>query len=692
MKKFLAISFVFLSFAFGVFSQNSAGTANKNTALRCLKFAESCLAGKDWENAIKQADLGISYDDSISDLFYVKAGAEINAGKTRAEVLKIIQAAFDKNNWVGYSKAGARILLADLLSDTGKYAQSLNVLDSESFIYSADAEFIRIKNYYRMKTSDSIANARLKLNSVRRIYPDDERFPYIFFLFESMFVNKSYLEDVDYEIPEIVKDIASSYIIKLPDYSSKNYVVELLAASFAEKSERERLLRAIDAKKTSESPLLAYLGLQNGIYSEKQAFEMFFGSLGNSISLEMLESFVKAIKDDGVKQNIAEKLANFNGSIFIDTNDDLQNELAVEYELGRPSYIKYDKDNDGVTDLYSSFDFGVPLFVYFNAKNTEIFYDTYPKVSRVVFNNDNFTFNFFEDSLLLSPFELVKDEIFSKLNLEFYIPLIDESEKLPTPRELVLLSSSVELPTKERENAKVVYTTYEGKLVFANFIQGEHKYATCDFTTGVPFIRYVDYDNDGYYETSEIYDYAPSSMPADTMVTDIFTSAANSSNLYLRKVQIDRNGNTNYEFTEEYLEDGGKVTIWDSDDNGIWDCQYIKYPKKDGEDQIEETIYFDSNGLKKLSLTVIDKIPVKMIYDNQEVMIYAGESENIYWIEEKGSGELEIKVINNISDKLEQGTLSVIQVEGQRISVIKVDNCYYLRILPQSEVTEEVSK
>ena len=51
-----------------------------------------------------------------------------------------------------------------------------------SFIYSADAEFIRIKNYYRIGTEDSIEQARLKINAARRIYPNDVRFPNIFFL------------------------------------------------------------------------------------------------------------------------------------------------------------------------------------------------------------------------------------------------------------------------------------------------------------------------------------------------------------------------------------------------------------------------------------------------------------------------------------------------------------------------------
>ena len=119
---------LFLFFLFGFFTeflsaQNSATSANRNTAIRCYKLAESCMVGKDWQNALNQAELGLSYDDSISDLIYIKATAKINLGHSRNEVIKIIKEAFEKNNWISYSQTGARILYADLLSDSGYYIE-----------------------------------------------------------------------------------------------------------------------------------------------------------------------------------------------------------------------------------------------------------------------------------------------------------------------------------------------------------------------------------------------------------------------------------------------------------------------------------------------------------------------------------------------------------------------------------------
>ena len=120
MKKFFIIACIMIAGGFA-FAQKSLGAANRNTAVRCLKLAENCLMGNDNNGALRQAELGLSYDDSISDLIYIKAAALSRKGELKANVITVIKEAFDKDNWVGYNKTGARLLYADLLSDTGDY-------------------------------------------------------------------------------------------------------------------------------------------------------------------------------------------------------------------------------------------------------------------------------------------------------------------------------------------------------------------------------------------------------------------------------------------------------------------------------------------------------------------------------------------------------------------------------------------
>ncbi len=688
MKKLALIILFSVGITFAAFSQNSAGAANNNTALRCLKLAESCLVAGDWQNALNQAELGLSYDDSISDLYYIKAAAQLNLGGTKADALRLISSAFERASWAGYTKNGARLFLADLLSDTGLYEESLSALDSEPYIYSADAEFIRIKNYYRMGTEESLANARQRLNSDRRVYPSDQRFPEIFFMFESLFMSEAERDGLKYQLPQIVTTIADSYIAKLPDYSDRNQELELMAVSFARGEDKVRLVKAIDAKNKNLSELLAIAALRAGIYTETEAFDMFFGAAGGHLSLDTLETFIALLTEPEVIERAAKTLAEFTGTLYIDENMDLQYEFIVEYENGRPMYVKYDGNNDGETELYSSCDFGAPIFVYFNSSRIQFFYDTFPRISKVSYSDQKLTFNFLHDDFVFSPFDFMTDTVFARTGAEFYIPYISKDVAIPLPQELIEKASSFELPITERDDAKIVYTLSGGNLVFAEFYEGSNRYAYCDFTKGTTIARFVDYDNDGKFETTELYaeiPYAQDGLRSDEnsrIVSSVFNFIDGRNDIYLRKIQIDSNANTFSEFSEEYLEYGGKVTVWDNDDNGLPDCQYIRYPKKEGESLLEESLYFDSNGLQILSLTLADGIPVKMNAEGSEVMVYAGQSENLYWIDQKGDADEESAVLDFVKHDLEQGRIDIFDYEEERISVIKVGSSYYCRKVP----------
>ena len=688
MKKFVISLFLSAGILFTSAAQNSASGANKNTALRCLKLAESCLVGNDWQNALNQAELGLSYDNSISDLYYIKAAASLNLGGTKADALRLLSSAFERASWAGYTKNGARLFVADLLSDTGLYEESLEALDSDPYIYSADAEFIRIKNYYRMGTEDSLSRARQRLNSIRRVYPSDQRFPEIFFLFESLFMNEAERDGIKYTVPEIVSTIADSYITKLPDYSNRNQELELMAVSFARGEDKYRLIKAIDAKNKSLSELLAIAALRAGIYTDSEALDMFFGAANSELSLDLLETFIALLTDSETIDRAAKLLADFTGTLYIDDNMDLQYEFTVQYEKGRPLYIKYDGNNDGELELYSTSDFGAPVTVDINSNRIRFFYDTFPRISKVAYTDTNLVFNFLHDDFVFSPFDFTVDNVFERIGADFYVPYISRETAIPLPQELIEKASSFELPITERDNARIVYTLSGGKIVFAEFYEDDKRYAYSDFTNETTINRFVDYDNDGTYETVEIYSeipYAQEGLRSDEnsrIISSVFNFIDGQHDIYLRKIQIDHNANTFSEFTEEYLEYGGKITVWDNDDNGIPDCQYIRYPQKEGESLIEDTIYFDSKGLQYLTLTLADGLPVKMNVSGKEVMVYAGEADGLYWIDQRGTADEEAAVLKYVKKELEQGAVDILNFGEKRISVIKVGSSYYCRNVP----------
>ena len=721
MKKFVNIICIFslcctLSFA------KEADVANRNTALRCLKLAENCLLAGDYDNAYNQAVLGLSYDENISDLIYIKANAEMAKNEKKANVIKDIEKAFEINEWVSYSVNGARLLYADLLSDVGLYDKSMKVLDEKPFILTADAEFIRIKNLYRMGTSSSINDARLKVNTSRRIYKDDNRFPALFFMFELKYMQDAFINQEDYEIPTIVKTIADSYIVDLPDYSGENSLIELMALFFADKSteekidEQTRLVKAVAAKEMKLNPLIAIAGLNVGLYSQQEAFDMFFNLSSNNLELSLLESFSLMLTEDEVQKQFVEKLNNYEGIIILDIDNDLQPEVYISYKTGRPDEIKYDKNNDGIVDVFASCDFGLPSKIYFYNNNTTITYKSFPSVSRITFEDKDYSFIFIDNDLELTPFTLVENEIFSLKGLKFFVPKIEKNFTIPNSNVLINKAVELELKTKERNDSRVVYELLNGKPVYADFYNGNEKYAYCVFTKDFPLIRKVDYDGDGHFETEETYNVlkeneTPLTKEENEFVTSVFHPLSIRQDIYLSMVRIDRNANTFYEFTEQYIGPDGKITSWDNNDDGIIDSQFIRYPMEKNaidenidnivvpkkESLKEDSIFFDKNGEPYISINFIDKVPVKMNLQNQEVIISSGEGKNFYWIEDtdddiKERMEIEKYIVEEESKNLSNGLMKIVDMRGVRASVIMVNDNIFCKIIPETLIENNENK
>ena len=711
MKKSI-FAVIFSVFLFSLSAQNSYQVANKNTAVRCLKLAENCLMSRDWNNALKQAELGLSYDDSISDLIYVKAAALMNMNSKKADVLSQINKAFELDNWVNNKKNGARILYADLLSDTGKYEDSMNLLDSQPFIFSADAEFIRIKNMYRMGTSQSIENARLKLNSAIRIYPSDSRFANLFFMFEMALLQNYAILGINYEIPDIVKTVANYYISKLPDYDGKNLELELLASFFASSDMQNRLVRAIDSKEQTVHPLLAVAGLQVGLYSEKRAVELFFETVENTFCLSDLEFLTLHLRDSEVSDFLMEKLLNYDGFVYVDCDFDLQNEVVIEYKTGRPLNINCDFDNDGNQDFYAKCDFGSPEIVQLQGENISVYYQEYPFVSKIILHDNSKTdevqqnkltvLNYFGKEFSFAPVELKENDVFGMLGLDFYVPVFTNTQfSLPDFDSLYKNAISVEYPVKERENAKVVYTVFQGELISAVFLQNEKNYAFCNFSN-IPFGRAVDFDDDGVYETLEQYDLILENPDASSLYEPEFLTSIFGENflhqminenkkIYLQKISIDRNSNHFYEYAEEYLSDNGKISFWDNNDDGIIDSKHTRFPQKNGESLQEESVFYDKDGKMIVSIIFVDKTPIKMFESDKEVLINAGENKNFYWIEDVQPLQVENQILDSFKN-MKQGAVEIFESEGAQFSIIKVEEDYFCKLLPESELEKDESE
>lgn len=692
--KFLFVCFILMnvSLAFVAAQNKNAAAANRKTAERCLSLSESYMLNNDWQNALNQAELGLSYDESISDLFYVKAAAQSNLDYKKAQVIETIKESFAKDNWINYTKNSARILYADLLCATGLYDQSLAILDMEPLLYSADSEFIRIKNYYRMGTSASIAQARARLNSSRKIYPKDVRFPNLFFLFEMAFMNYAERSGSPYEIPELVQTIADSYIAKLPDYSSADIESEIIALLFCQGEQQKRLLKAV-GEKNQNHPLFAYAGLKAGIISEEKAYNLFWESSNNVYDLSLLESFGMLLKDQALIENFGDHLKSLDGTVYIDDDLDLLNELTVTYERGRAKTILYDKNSDGIDELYAVCDFGAPVSLSLEGGKLDLLYESFPSVARITDNSDGNIYHFLSFDFNYNPFEMTVDTLFSRFKVDFYIPLIDSEIEAPDKYLLAKNASSLEIATPERPGARVSYTVFEGRPVFAVFMSGGIRYAYATIEPGCPFVRYADFDGDGNYETAETYDIDNENKytaPADIqIIKNVFGENTFSEKLYLKKIEIDRNGDTLIEFSEQYLGNNGKISSWDTDGDGILDYEFIRYPDSPDGKLVEETILYSKLGEEFISLQNENGIPLTLKYQGQLIDVLAGEKESFFWVGEKGTLAQEEKIFDFVKDGITEGAVQLVKFDDQlRLSVIKIGSAYFCKKLAPSEILE----
>jgi len=697
MKKVFFVLIFSVSAALSFAQTTSLKTASRRTAERCLKLSENYLLSGEVESALSQVELGLSYDDSISDLFYIKAVCQKNLGKAVKDVLEFSELAKEKNNWIGYNEKGNRILLADLLSDTGRLEEALDELDRAPFVFSADAEAIRIKTYYRAGTDESVKKARDKINIARRIYKGDLRFISLFYNFE---LQRAINGGIDY-IPEvIVLQTADVLSQELKNY--KNVPVDIESASlfFMEGEKQLRAVKAFDAEGKANN-IFPITALKAGYWNEEKALEEFFKFADESIPLEVLKYFSSCISEnEECKNQFYEHLNAYNGLLYADINNDLQWELKIQYKRGRPQYVHFDAENDGIEDLYASMDFGVLLSANIVPLNVEMFWSDYPYLGRAVLNREGnyIVFDFSKKSAIYSPleFETPFDSFYPESGDTFYIPFVKNSWNNVDNLDYLAKATFIKLASPERENAFVTYSMLDGTVVSAVFSENETVYATAEFEAGLPLSRLSDYDHDGLFETREEF----------TMFTDenkeLFSESDKfpvknafpffdySDSVYLSSVLIDSNNDNIPEYREYFREKGGKTSVWIKQ-NGQSES-FIVYPRNEGEPLIEESLFVVGLQQDTVSVLTRDGVPSSVKINDIAYKVVSGELENFFWFETEGEGSSEVYIAQKLLNE-ENGFVVPVQKGDSFYTAIKVGGKTFARKieLSEKEETEKVS-
>ena len=691
----MVCAMVFAVYA-GAQRQDGTGQASRRTALRCLGSASSYASRQNWAAAISQAELGLSYDDSISDLWYIRAVAENGNGAAKALVQSLVKRALDGGNWVDYNRDNARILYADMLAETTRYAEVFSVLDAAPFIYSSDAEYIRAKAYYRQGDAQSVARARTKIAGARRMYPSDTRFPLLFFK----------CENPASEEPAVLQ-LSSYFISQIAQYAEaapdKDAELEMYAARYATGSTREKLLQSFKARGLSH-PLYAESALVAGLLTEKEAFEYMVTFADERISYEQLVPLLQRISSAEVRTEAGEYFKAYNGTLTRDMNGDGIPDLSVAYRRGRPQTVTYDGNQDDINDWIVECDFGVPVSgsLRGGAGSIDFTWEHFPYLTTYTFKDadgamqDNF--ELVHEELKWTPLRMEEDAaITAASGTQFFFPALNVRERELGKKELIAASANFTVRSEERRGAYITVSVLEGKMQSADYYAGGRLYAHAQFQNNIPRLRVVDADSDGIFETTEFYE-ADERLEANvhteederTITANLFGMPSNGVPFYLRMVQVDLNADTVPDFTEEYLEGGGHVSSWDTDGDGNWNIKSSVSARNADGKTVEDDMFYDIPTHNIVAVRSEDGVPVTVTSAGEKLAVTKDILHDFYWIGEVGATGLAARALKLFANTPTQGA-SLIIVNGEaRVHAVHIGNFYYGKIIPlSSELKDE---
>ena len=624
IKKFLVV-LCFSLLMTPTFSQNPANFTN--VALNLLSDAQEALILMEWESAKTISDAALQYDAHISDFYYIKALCESRLESKPHKIIPLLEKSLDsQNQWYSYPNEPARIFLAKQYSLVKRSQDALSLLDEFPAIETVDSMVERIKIYY---AENELETARELVLRCARQYPDDFRFDELFYAGEikQLVLNKNSL----YEQSDYIE------FFNARSYSFMDVDPRLLlwATPFIDdKNQIEVLLKSYNAQ-GEKNPLYAIYALANNLLTEQQAFDYIKPFL-NDIRYDTLGYFFHLVHDPIVKNQIADFFTDYSGTLIFDYNGDLIEEAFVSYKHGRPSYITYDQNQDGILDWEMYTDFGLPTAVNFVEENVSVDYSSWPYLKTVAKNKvaTKEVFNLVDNSLQLELVQFDFQSHLKSMGLDFYIPTVLSYRSELSVLDVFNAAHSIDFVSNEQKN-KARFTVLDGIVKKIEYTELGLPYASAQFENSKLVSRKVDRDFDGNYEITEKYAYSDSGERSQKLIDDVVCFEHLAEGLYLAETYVDLDNNGLCDFSQEYKLDGTTISRWNYKADGTYEVALLK------KDLMQEIQYFNPFTKSMKSIVLHEGIPV--LSDGKKVI---KDSEyNFYWIDEQFDSSLAKTII-----------------------------------------------
>ena len=679
----LCIAASLCTFAAFAFSQTPAPYTE--TAVRCIDIAKNLLANEEYEASFSRAALGLTYDNTVADLYYIQALGMSQRLFPPYKIEPLLKSAL-QNKWYEYNKDAARLLLASLYTKTARAAEALSLLNERPLLSGKDALYIRANALYLL---GNIGDARKTIRQGALRFPEDPRFALLFFEREREPSRENGGNDAQTageiadatdsaqtagsadnaetsggntalnsgdESDKTFAELSSLFVSRAYDLQDADPDVLLKASLFAfSEEDRRRLLKAWNAYGKTD-PRYAVYALKAGFMSEEKAFDYVAPFFSGTSDYALVKNFVPLVSGEKTKESVRKLYAAFAGTLRFDTNGDGISDMTVNYRSGRPSLIEYDANQDGIIDWTVDCDYGVPVKVNLVQEDAVLWYGTWPSLSRVIWSGGTYTLN--EDRLFASPVNMIKEPVMEeRASLSFYLPVLrSDVRSVLNADDLFALSHTVERKSAEGENTRVRFSLFDGKAQNAVYTDNGTPYAYAFFENGALRFRNVDRDKNGTYELTEIYAYADKNADENTGENALLYRSAEEARelslrlfgvdnaakgLYLQKVVSDTDGNGIIEFGEEYGPNGKTTAQWNDNKTGSMIIRYAK----NGDS--EETEYVHPVSGRHVRLIVQKGVPVSA----DGIPVVRDEAAPFFWIGDSPGGNYAQKVIKKLNQK-----------------------------------------
>lgn len=635
--------YIFQMYAHSV-ETSAAESVNISAAIACLTNSSNLYAEQKWKEALFEAQLGEIYDPKTADFLYIEALCSLKLRYPNADVLEKAEAACAEGmTWRFYDLSAARLLCAKINLNMMRYAEAFAFVRLLPFP-SAESDYILAASFYGLGKDE---NAREVINSALTKWPFSPEFAKLFFTMER-----------GKKITPQAKQLARDIIDRLYAVQEQDPSLLIFASPFEVKSEEN--IRRLKIYRNMYLPFTEQYGeeelynhsysillcLRYGIIDEQTAVAEFFNLKSEyynpvlQLNMELhtmyeshLIEFLRIIGSPRLRETIRENLASYEGLLLDDTNGDLIANSKIYYRNGRPFYAEFDETQDGYPEYRVECSFGIPVKIYGKRDAFSVMYDEYPVVK---------TYSARKKTYAMRPLTLKWPPIqLNELNLQLYnqnekqdsffsLKVNERTEKLHE-RYLTYSAAYSQEPADEIEGGIHQIFFDKGEPISSETTVNGNIYSKTNYKSGLPVLKRVDKNGDGYFETVIEYDF----------------------NGELKKISADLNKNKFYEYAEIYNEDGSVVKTWDSDEDGKTEISYTQY--KNGTSITE---WMHPKLKKTVSVRFEKNIPVELIDGNIKRKIAASGAEPVYWLRQLP--DIPESINKKISEIFNQNELPVV--------------------------------